>query len=312
MSVHRNAALSLVKRRELVDFVAAGGTLKAAAAAFNVGGNTVRRWWRRYMLLGPTGLEDRSSRPKHMPRAISEDVRQEAVRLRRERRTVRAIASELGISKTSVARIVKDAGLSRLRALDPPEPDNRYEHPAPGDMLHVDIKKLARFHAPGHRVTHTRANGRSQGAGFDYLFVAVDDHSRLAMVGVYPDETKRSAADFLDRALCAMERLGAPVQRVLTDNGKCFASDLARAVYAQHNASHRTTRPYRPRTNGKAERFIQTLLREWAYATTYTTADQRNAALLPWLRWYNEQRPHASLQGCAPITRLPNVLGNDS
>ena len=180
---------------------------------------------------------------------------------------------------------------------------------APG--AEVDLKKLARFQAPGHRVTNTRANGRSTGAGFDYLFVAVDDHSRLAFVGVYPDETKRSAADFLDRALHAMCRMGTPVRRVLTDNGKCFASDMARAAYDRHDAQHRTTRPYRPRTNGKAERFIQTLLREWAYAATYDNADQRNSHLLPWLRWYNEERPHASLNGLPPIHRLPNVLGND-
>ncbi len=312
MSVHRNAALSLVKRRELVEYIAAGATLKAAGERFGVSGTTVRRWWRRYRVEGVAGLEDRSSRPKRMPRAIKEEVRQKVLELRKQRRTIRSIAAKLGISKTSVARIVKAAGLSRLRALDPPEPDNRYEHARPGDMLHVDIKKLARFHVPGHRVTHNRAGGRSPGAGFDYAVVGLDDHSRLAMVGIYPDETAHSVADFLDRVLTAMSRLGAPVRVVLTDNGRAFTSRAAREVYQRHNVRHRTTRPYRPRTNGKAERFIQTMLREWAYAASYASSDERNAALGPWLKWYNEQRPHTSLQGQPPISRLRNLGGLDT
>lgn len=272
----------------------------------------MRRCWRRYQVHGLEGLEGRPPRPQETPRAIPSDVRQKEVEIKRHRRTIRAIASETGISKTSVARIVKEAGLSRLRTLDPPEPHNRYEYPAPGDMLHVDIKKLAKFETPGHRVTGTRTTGCSRGAGFDYVFVAVDDHRRLALVGIYPDETQHSAADFLERAFQTMQHLGAPVRSVLTDNAKCFTSSLVRNVCEQHKVRHRTTRPYRPRTNGKAERFIQTLLREWAYSKTYQKAQERNSALEAWLRWYNEERPHTAIQGRPPITRLPNVLGLDS
>jgi len=216
------------------------------------------------------------------------------------------------MSRTSAARIVRAAGLSRLKALDPPEPDNRYEHPAPGDVLHADIKKLARFQSPGHRTTGDRALGRGAGAVYDYLFIAVDDHARIAFVRRYPDETRHSAADFLDRTFYAMRHLGYPVPRLLTYNVGCFSSGLCRRVYERHRVSHRTTRPYRPRTNGKAERFIQTLLREWSYARTSQTADQRHDALSAWLTWYDERRPHTALNGFAPTQRLPNVFGYDT
>lgn len=289
MFVHRNAALTLVKRLELVLFIRSGSTLKE----------------------GEAGLRDRSSRPRHSPRRTPEAVQERIVLLRRERRCMRAIAAQTGVSVSTVSRVLRAAGLSRLADLEPKEPDNRYEHPIPGAMLHVDVKRLARFHAPGHRATNDRSQGRSNGAGWDFLFVAVDDHSRLALVGIYPDETKQSAADFLERALTRMEELGAPVRRVLTDNGRCFASDTAREGYQRRGCVHRRTRPYRPRTNGKAERFIQTLLREWAYAKTYNDSDERNRALGPWLRWYNLERKHSGIQGRAPIQRIPNVLRND-
>lgn len=312
MFLHCNAALTLVKRKELVEFIAAGSTLTAAADAFRVSLGTVRKWLRRFQSEGLDGLLDRSSRPLSSPRRTADEARLQIIALRRDRRDMRSIAKETGASLSTVSRILIKEGISRLRSLDPKEPDNRYEHEAMGDMLHVDIKKLARFHAPGHRATGDRSLGRSAGAGHDYLFVAVDDHSRLALVGVYPDEKKESAADFIDKALARMAELGAPVRTVLTDNGRCFTSEPARRAYSRFGCRHKRTRPYRPRTNGKAERFIQTLLREWAYAKSHPDSNTRLKDLGPWLEWYNTQRKHSGIQGQAPIQRLPNLLRNDT
>ena len=312
MSVHRKAALSLVMRKQLVDEIEATGmTLTAAAISFRVSRQTVRRWWLRYQEAGYSGLEDRSSRPYRCPRSTPNHTVEQIIRLRRERLSGKSIAQMIGTSAATVSRFLMCARLSRTRDLQPKEPDNRYEHEHPGDMIHVDIKQLSRFNAPGRRIAYNRSLGRSKGVGYDYLFVAVDDHSRLSFVGIYPDETKHSAQSFLDQALERFRQIGIPVKEVLTDNGRVFTSHLVKAAYEEHAVKHRRTRPYRPRTNGKAERFIQTLLREWAYAKPYANADERNHALRPWLQWYNEQRQHISLGNKTPMSRVTNVLKDD-
>lgn len=312
MFVHRNAALSLVKRRELVQMLDGGLPLKEAAALFRIGLGTAHKWRARWREEGDAGLFDRSSRPKSSPRAIAEEIQLRIVALRRSRLTMEVIAKSAGVSKATVSRLLAKEGLSRLKMLDPREPPNRYEHSEPGAMIHVDVKKLGRFDMPGHRAV-TRSNRASaSGAGHDFLFVAVDDYSRLAFVGVYPDETKRSASDFIERTFLRMKSLGAPVQRILTDNAKSFRSDSTRTVCEKHGVKHKTTRPYRPQTNGKAERFIQTLLREWAYAETYATSIARNAQLGPFLERYNRHRAHSALGGKPPVSRLHNALKLDS
>jgi len=234
------------------------------------------------------------------------------VHLRLREMNMRDIAVAAGISLSTVSRILKEKGISRLRDLEPKEPDNRYEHAEPGDMLHVDTKKLHRFDFPGHKVTADRSRSNRPGLGTDCVFVAVDDHSRIAFSAVYPDESKQSAAHFLEQVLGAMDQLGAPVKRVLTDNAKVFRSDLAKEVMKRHGSAHKTTRPYRPRTNGKAERFIQTILREWAYKHPYQNSIERNNALLPYIQWYNAKRSHSALQGKPPITRISKLLKHDT
>jgi len=312
MVVHRNAALSLVKRRELVEMADKGVPVAQVSASFRVSFQTVQKWLRRWREEGDAGLFERSSRPKASPRAIPEAVRANVIALRREHLTMQSITERTGVSKATVSRALAKEGLSRLKALYPKEPANRYEHSKPGEMLHVDVKKLGRFDMPGHRAVGRANRASACGAGHDFLFVAVDDYSRLALVGVYPDETKTSAADFVERTVLRMDELGVPVQRILTDNARAFKSDAAKAVYAKHKVKHKTTRPYRPRTNGKAERFIQTLLREWAYAAAYSTSLDRNAELGPFLERYNRHRPHSALGGKSPITRLHNLLKLDN
>jgi len=310
LNLHRNAALSLVKRHELVQCLDSGMPACEAAQRFGVHPTTVRRWRIRSRELPGADLVDRSSRPRRIPRATQEPLRQRVVELRRRRLTLCDIAGKTGLSIATVSRILAREGLSRIRYLDPPEPDNRYEHPDPGDMLHIDIKKVASFDRPGHRVT-ANPSVNSKGAGYKALFVAVDDHSRVAFCGLYPDERKESAAHFIREVLLSMEKTGAPVKAILTDNGRVFRSDLVREVYREHGCRHRTTRPYRPRTNGKAERFIQTVMREWAYRKPYRNSDERDRQLQPYMQWYNTRRPHMAIQGRPPVSRLPNLMKND-
>lgn len=312
MFLHRNSALTPVKRAELVEFLSLGMSLAAASRHFGVSIPTVRRWRDRSREQSPPFLGDRSCRPRVSPTATPDRVREQVVHLRLREMNMRDIAVAAGISLSTVSRILKEKGISRLRDLEPKEPDNRYEHAEPGDMLHVDTKKLHRFDFPGHKVTADRSRSNRPGLGTDCVFVAVDDHSRIAFSAVYPDESKQSAAHFLEQVLGAMDQLGAPVKRVLTDNAKVFRSDLAKEVMKRHGSAHKTTRPYRPRTNGKAERFIQTILREWAYKHPYQNSIERNNALLPYIQWYNAKRSHSALQGKPPITRISKLLKHDT
>jgi transposase InsO family protein len=225
------------------------------------------------------------------------------VALRRRRLTGAPIAATVDISPATVSRLLRRHGLERLAALDPPPPIRRYEHPHPGDLLHLDIKRLGRFRRPGHRVTRDRSRS-SPGAGWEYVQVCVDDHSRVAFSRLYPDETAASATAFLAAALAYFQRLNVRVRRVLTDDGGCYRSRAFNAHCRQARVRHLYTRPFTPRTNGKAERFIQTALREWAYAHAYDTSAQRAQHLQPWLHRYNWHRPHASLKAKPPISRI--------
>jgi len=303
MDYHKNARLTVHSREQMSKMVVERGlALQAVAAAFHVSPKTAGKWARRYRELGRAGLKDLSSRPHRSPRQTSSSLMEKVVALRRLRYNGWRIARELGLSRATVSRILGRAGLSRLRSLDPPPPAVRYEHAAPGDLLHFDIKRLARIVRPGHRV-HGDRTRKTRGAGYEYLHIAIDDHSRIAFAAILPDQTHRSAMRFflMARAHCA--RFGFSIRRVLTDNGPCYRHRRFRRLLQGLRIKHRFTRPYTPRTNGKAERFIQTALREWAYARSYNNSSEREHNLNPWLHDYNFHRPHASLNLNTPASR---------
>ena len=258
---------------------------------------TVRKWVKR--ALEGQSLEDRSSRPRRLSRQTPVNKRLEVVALRRRRLGYEQIAEKLCLSKATICRILKAEGLKRLSRMEPAEPVVRYERARPGELLHLDIKKLGRIECVGHRITNDRTK-RSRGAGWEYLHVVIDDHSRLAFATLMPDETDESAVAFLQAALAFYRNLGVRPQTIMTDNGSCYRSRFFELTCRKNNLLHIYTRPYRPRTNGKAERFIKTLCSNWAYAHS----DERAAYLLPWLHRYNWHRPHTSLHRSTPISRL--------
>jgi len=231
--------------------------------------------------------------------------------LRRRKLTAVAISAELGTPRSTVGRILRKHHLSRARDLEPKEPPNRYEHAAPGDLLHLDTKKLGRIDGIGHRFTCGKRRGNKRGRGWEVAHVCVDDRSRMAYVEVLPDEQKQTTADFLKRAVEWFRELGVVTRRVLTDNGSAYKSRLFASTCSELNARHGFTRPYRPRTNGKAERFIQSALREWAYRTPYLSSDERTSALASWLHFYNHHRMHSAI-GAPPASRVNNVLSSDT
>jgi transposase InsO family protein len=303
MDYHKNARTVVWSREEMAKrVVERGSTLAAAAVAANVSAKTAAKWVGRYRALGRAGLGDRSSRPRHLRRPTKPEQVARVAELRRERWTGMRIALSTGLSPATVSRILRRLGLNRLRHLEPAPPPCRYEHAAPGDLLHLDIKKLGRFSAPGVRI-HGDMSRRTRGLGWDYLHIAIDDHSRIAFAQILPRENGACAAAFLDAALAFYRGLGIAVRRLLTDNGPCYRSCAFAALARRHNLRHRRTRPYTPRTNGKAERFIQTAIHEWAYHRTYSNSLERELHLTPWLHDYNWHRPHASLNKQSPITR---------
>ena len=304
MDTHDNAALTRRGRARMVGRVVVDGwSVRATARAFAVDPKTVRRWLARYLAEGEAGLRERSCRPRRQPRRTPRRVVREVEALRRQRWTMERIGERVGVSRATVARVLKRLGLNRLRALEPVEPPRRYQHEQPGDLLHLDIKKLARFERPGHRVTGTRA-GQNDGVGWEFVHVAIDDRSRIAFSSLHGDERASSAVEHLRAAVAWYAGLGVRIRRLLTDNGACYRShEFARAC-RELGLRHRFTRPYRPRTNGKAERFIQTALREWAYAFSYPSSDARGVALPRWLHEYNWHRRHGSLGGNTPISVL--------
>jgi transposase InsO family protein len=305
MDIHQNARLTPRGRAELVRrVVQQGQTPKAVATAFGVCPKTVRKWVARWRAEGAAGLVDRSSRPHRLHRPTPEGIAARVGDLRRQRWTGKAIAFELGISPATVSRILKRLGLSRLGALEPAEPVRRYQREQPGELIHLDINKLGRFEAVGHRITGDRRQGESRGAGWEFVHVCIDDASRIAFSRILPDERKQSATAFLEAAIAYYRRLGVEVARVMTDNGSCYRSKAFRDACRDLGVRHIRTRPYTPKTNGKAERFIQTALREWAYAQAYPSSDRRAAELPVWLHRYNWHRPHGSLKSKPPISRL--------
>jgi transposase InsO family protein len=304
MDVHKNARLTPRGRLAMVNRVLQGETPKAVATAFGVSERTVRRWVGRYRELGEAGLLDRSSRPHRSPNRTASGTAQRVVQLRRRRHTMAAIAEQLALSRATVSRVLARVGLSRLASLEPVALPQRYERERPGELLHLDTKKLGRFRRVGHRIHGDRNISRSYGAGWEYLHVCVDDHSRLAYVETLPDERAATSIAFLRRAVRWLRQHGIRPQRVMTDNGSGYRADDFALACDELGLRHLRTRPYTPRTNGKAERFIQTLLREWAYARPYRTSNQRARRLEPWLRYYNRQRPHSALNGLSPYSRI--------
>ena len=310
MDYHKNARSTVWSREQMaIKVTEFGWTLAAAAAAASVSSKTAAKWVGRYRELGRAGLTDRSSRPRRLRRPVKPEQVARVEQLRRQRWAGRRIALQMGVSPATVSRILKRLGLNRIRALEPAPVVIRYEHAAPGDLLHLDIKKLGRFSAPGARV-HGDTSRRTRGLGWDYLHVAIDDHSRIAFAQILPRENGPCAAAFLDQALAYYRSLGIGVRRLLTDNGPCYRSQPFSAQIQQHGLRHRRTRPYTPRTNGKAERFIQPALREWAYACSYSNSEERKCCLHPWLHEYNWHRPHASLNMKPPISRAGQDRNN--
>jgi len=286
-------------RRVLFD----GQAQDQVAAAFATTAKTVAKWIDRYQVEGLAGLEDRSSRPRRLRNPTPADVVEQIVELRRQRITGDHIAKETGVSPATVSRVLRAAGVSRMKDLDPPEPVRRYERETPGEMIHLDIKKLGKFDKAGHRVTRDRTV-KSRKAGWEFVHVCIDDASRVAFSQILPDEKKESAVAFLKAALAYYASLGVAVSRVMTDNGACYRSKAFRKVCSDAGLKHIRTKPYTPKTNGKAERFIQTSLREWAYARAYPTSDDRAAELPAWLHRYNWHRPHGGIDYATPISRL--------
>ena len=306
MNNHKNARLTPHGRALLVRRVLEEGLRPIEAAqAMGVSSRTAYKWLRRYREEGLAGLQNRASRPRSCPHQTSAQRIDQVIKRRRQRQSYRQIALGLNLGQSTVARILKRAGLNRLAYLDPPKPANRYEHAAPGDLLHLDIKKLGRFRRPGHRVTGDRRNTPKNGPGWEYVHIAIDDHSRVAISSIHADETAISACKALIHALRYYKTLGIRFSRVLTDNGSAYRSKRFARLCQRLGLRHLRTKPYHPRTNGKAERFIQTALREWAYACAYPTSEHRAKQLLDWLHQYNWHRPHASLDYQPPISRVP-------
>ena len=311
MNNHKNARLTVYGRLLLVRRILEDGLRPIEAAqAMGVSSRTAYKWLHRYQAEGEAGLQNRSSRPQQCPHATPKNLIRCVIKLRRKRRTYRQIALVLGLSQSTVARILATAGLNRLSQLEPARPDNRYEHEAPGDLLHLDIKKLGRFKRPGHRVTGDRKRTPKRGPGWEFVHIAIDDHSRIAFASVFPEETGRSACRALMQAIRYYKSLGIRFRSVLTDNGGAYKSKAFQRLCNRLGLVHKCTRPYKPRTNGKAERFIQTALREWAYARSYKTSDQRAQHLMPWIHQYNWHRPHASLNYQPPISRSGLTVNN--
>jgi transposase len=311
MVLHGNAALSLNQRRRMVRrVVEQGWSITKAAAAAEVSDRTCSKWVARYRADGEAGLLDRSSAPKRIPHRTPDERVEVIAALRRLRMTGAEIAFCLGMALSTVSAVLTRIGLGKLSRLELPEPPNRYERRQAGELLHIDVKKLGRIIRPGHRVTGSRRDRRDSGKkGWEFVHVCVDDATRLAYVEVLADETAITAIGFLRRAIAFYAAHGITTQRVMTDNGSAYRSTAHALACRVLKIGHLRTRPYRPRTNGKAERFIKTLLAGWAYGAIYATSTDRTTALDGWLWTYNHRRPHGALSHKPPIARL-NELNN--
>jgi transposase InsO family protein len=324
MEVHARAPLSPIGRRRVIDRVLVEGwSVTAAAEAAGVSGRTVYRWLARYREAGAEGLRDRPPIARRIPHKTPADRVRAICRLRQLRLTGAEIAERLGMPLSTVSAVLRREGLGKRSRLVPPEPSNRYERSTPGELVHIDVKKLGRIQGgPGKRITGrrqrwapTRTDGsgvRRQQIGWECVHVAVDDYSRLAYAEVLPDERTQTAIAFLRRAREFFARHGIEVKRVMTDNGSPYVSHAHRVACHELGIRHLRTRPYRPRTNGKAERFIQTLTRRWAHGRAYSSSAERTSTLPGWLEHYNFTRPHGSLSHKPPGSRLTNAARNDS
>ena len=307
MNIHRLARTTFAGRALIAARVLREGwTVLEAAEASGISDRTVYKWLERFKAEGIEGLKDRSSRPRKQPNQLPLSREAMVLQLRELRFTTQRIALVLGIPKATVARALKRNGRSRLPSLKPVEPIVRYEWKRPGDLIHLDTKKLGRIERTGHRINGDRTT-RSPGAGWEYVHICIDDCSRLAYVEVLPDEKGITVAAFLRRATAWYAERGIKVRRVMTDNGSGYVSKVFAATCRSLAQRHLRTQAYRPQTNGKAERMVQTLLREWAYAQAYPHSRIRTAALRAWLRYYNEHRPHGALNSLPPISRLPSA-----
>jgi transposase InsO family protein len=314
MNIHQNARLTPQGRLLMVRRIDEEGWRVAAAAA--AAGLSVRRtyhWPGRYRAGGERMRCDRSSAPARYRAAVPAERVAEIERRRWQRLTGPQIARQLAMPRSTVGAVLRRRGLGRLKALDPPPPARRYERDRPGELIHIDTKKLGRIDGIGHRITGSHAGvNRNRGIGWDVLHVCIDDASRLAYTEILPDEQKASAIAFLDHALAWFARHGVAVARVMTDNGSAYRSHAFRQHLGAASLRHIRTRPYAPRTNGKAERFIPTSLREWAYARAYYSSAERTHAMHPWIADSNHRCPHSALGGLTPAARLHNVLGFDT
>jgi transposase InsO family protein len=315
VTLHRNARTCPRSRRLLAERVLLERwSLAAAAEAAGVSERTAWKWVDRFRGEGEAGLEDRSSVPRSVPGRTPPEREQLIVLLRELRFTSPEIAETLGMPLSTVGAVLNRSGLGKLPRLEPDEPANGYERPRAGELVHIDVKKLGKIGRPGHRVNADRRT-RTRGIGWEFVHVAVDDATRLAYVEVLADEKAATAAGFLRRAIAFFARYGIHVERVLTDNGACYRAIVHALACRRLGIRHLRTRPYRPRTNGKAERFIRTLIAGWAYGAVYRSSSERSAALDGWLDWYNRLRPHRSLGRKPPLTRLAemnNAAGTNS
>jgi transposase InsO family protein len=320
MSLHANAKLGLAGRRALVRAIEEGRSLKAAAACFNVSPATAHRWWHRWLEATDEArrslscLLDRSSRPRRSPRQLAPELAERICACRNATGWgPRLVAGQTGFSHSTVSKVLKRAGISR-----PPkaarEAANRYEWPCPGDLLHMDTSEYVRFQRPGHRVTGDRSTqDRQHRDGVDFVHAVIDDHTRLAYAEIHPDQKATTVVGFLERALSFYRSHGIVAKRLMTDNAWIYVRSRAvHQLLSRHEIRHLTTKPYRPRTNGKVERFHQTMAREWAYGLAYHSHHDRAAALPHWLNHYNTTRPHSSLGGQPPISRVHNLRRQDS
>jgi transposase InsO family protein len=303
MRLHGNARLTPHGRTLMCRRVREQGwPVRVAAEAAGCSERTCYRWLARFD--AGEALNDRSSAPGSVPGRTSRRLEALIEALRRQRWTSTRIAARLDMATSTVCAVLARLGLNRLSRLEPPEPANRYCRDQPGELVHIDVKKLGRFDQPGHRVTGRGPGHYNHKPGWEAVHVCVDDTTRLAYVEVLPDEKGETSVGFLSRAVAWFANNGVAVERVMTDNGAPYKSRVWAAWCADHGIRHLRTRPYRPRTNGKAERFIQTMLREWAYAATYQSSQRRGMALAPWLDYYNRQRPHSALGHKTPTDRL--------
>ncbi len=310
MDIHENARSCPASRELLIQRVQAGVPVARAAESIGLSERRAYQWLARYRAEGRSGLRDRASRPLRVPRRTKEPVIQAMLALRRQHHSGPQIAHALGVPRSTVARWLRRHGLHRLAALEPKEPARRYEKQVPGELLHLDIKKLGKIGRVGHRI-HGDRRATVRGIGWEFLHVAIDDASRATYVEILPDERGDTCAGFLRRVDHWLRQRGVVLQRLLTDNGPGYVSRSFRETCHDLGVAHSRTRPYRPRTNGKAERVIQTLLREWAYRFAYDSSEQRAALLDRYQHFYNCHRQHSALGGLPPASRLNNLVRFD-